>query len=71
MNYIPDSIPNRFNVSAKSAMLIRCCNDSGLYGNDAGPIWNAIWVLECYLGVIMCPVHQVQGIKGELYTDME
>ena len=40
----PDSISNRFNVCAMSAMLIQCFNDSGLYGNDAGPIWNAILV---------------------------
>ena len=35
----PESIPNRFNVGVMSVMYI----DSGLYGNDAGPIWNAIW----------------------------
>ena len=45
------TIQNRFNIGARSAMLIWCCNDSGLYGNDAGrfgmpsgtwfiPIWN-------------------------------
>ena len=38
----PDCIPNRFNIGAMWAMLIRCCNDSGRYGNDAGPIQNAI-----------------------------
>ena len=37
------SIPNRFNIGAMSAMLIRCWIDSGFYVNDAWPIWNVIW----------------------------
>ena len=38
----PDSIPNRNDIGATSAMLIRCCSDVGQHGNDAGPIWNAV-----------------------------
>ena len=50
-----DSIPNRFNVGALFALLVRCCNASGLYGNDAGPIWNAIWVLGLKLSQLIRP----------------
>ena len=42
LRHVPDSVPNRINVGAMSAMLKRCCTDSGRHRSD-GPIWNAIW----------------------------
>ena len=65
----PNIIPNHIDVGAVSAT-------SKQYRNDAGPIWNAIWVyvgwLQCMLDdcIVCCTMWKIQVMLGDVSSNM-